>query len=276
MAMSVTQSLTTVGWFWVVWVGSWGAIAFPLFRRLQWRPFTPIPTAQKLGLLMPLYGLAWLVVWGANQVLAQSWQALGVSLTSTSLALLGVGIVIALGGLFLFLWLKHSLGLVRFSGRASSDTAPSGGQRMGTALLLLLIGLWIGGAEELVFRGWMQTQLELGLAPWLAAVLASVVFALAHLVWDGPEGWWQQPGLFLLGGVLVVARWAVGGNLALAWGLHAGWVWGLALMDEWLKPEPHPDRPVWLTGRPDQPLTSLLDWAVLAGTAGLVWAIWGA
>jgi hypothetical protein len=41
----------------------------------------------------------------------------------------------------------------------------------------------------------------------------------------------QLPGLWLMGMVLVLARYVDGGSLGLAWGLHAGWVWAIASLD---------------------------------------------
>lgn len=53
--------------FLVCWIGMWAAIAFPLFRKFQWRPFQATPPEQKIILLIPLYLIAPLVVWGQIQ-----------------------------------------------------------------------------------------------------------------------------------------------------------------------------------------------------------------
>ena len=246
--------------FLVCWIGMWAAIAFPLFRKFQWRPFQATPPEQKIILLIPLYLIAPLVVWGANSVFQLSWSSIGVIGTRESLFSVAIGFGIAASGLFLLLMLKRGIGLILFAPPEPFNKASSIGVVSLTVVGLLPLAIWIGGIEELVFRGWLQTQFAIAFSPWIAATFSSLIFAIAHLVWDGRAGLWQQPGLFLLGWVLVIARWADGGSLALAWGLHAGWVWGLACIGEFLKPQPASDNPVWLTGRPAQPLTDLLTY----------------
>jgi membrane protease YdiL (CAAX protease family) len=257
--------------FWGCWIGIWTAIAFPLFQKFQWRPFQPTPPEQKLILLIPLYLTAPLIVWGANTAFHRSWSSIGVLVRRESLVSVAIGLGIAVSGLLLVLLLKRALGLISFDTSKPLNQVSSLGKTILTIVALLPLGIWIGGIEELVFRGWLQTQFAIAFSPWIAATLSSLIFAIAHLVWDGRAGLWQQPGLFLLGWVLVIARWVDGGNLALAWGLHAGWVWGLACIGEFLKPQPAPDQPVWLTGRTAQPLTDLFDLSLMLMTAGLIW-----
>lgn len=263
-----------IGLFLTIWIGAWGAIAFPLFRKFQWRPFQVISPRQKLVLLLPLYGLAPLIIALANRYLGQSWGEIGVILAPETLRSLVAGVLWAASGLALFFGVKLYAKIVSVTSEINDKSPLQFLQSRGLPLLgLLAIALGIAGAEELVFRGWIQTQLEAALAPWLAAGVGSFLFAIAHLVWDGRAGLWQQPGLWLLGLVLVAARWLAGGSLALAWGLHAGWVWGLACLGEFAQPQPVAGKPVWLTGRPEQPLTSLLDFLLLGITIGGLW--WG-
>jgi hypothetical protein len=266
------ESVLWVVLFFGVWAIAWGAIAFPLIRKYEWRPFKPTAPSTKLILLLPLYLIAPFVIWGSNSILNQSWNVIGVFGDFSSVRSLVVGFVIAATGLFLLLLFKKNIGLITIDSSPQTDEqSPKLGQQFLAIVGLLLLAIWIGGIEELVFRGWLQTQLEIALIPWVAAMISSLIFAVAHLIWDGRAGLWQQPGLFLLGWVLVVARWASGGSIALAWGLHAGWVWGLACVGELIKPDPVSDKPIWLTGRAAQPLTDVLDIALMLITAGLVW-----
>ncbi|MEO0985633.1 MAG: CPBP family intramembrane glutamic endopeptidase [Cyanobacteria bacterium J06639_14] len=266
--------LFTVPLFLAVWFSVWMAIAFPLVKKLQWRPFQIIAPEKKLILLMPLYLLAPLIVWGALVYLGQSWSEIGVIPAIRSVRSLAYGLGIAIGGIALLLGLKSIFQLfIPHQPENTSVTKPAESKLVRQTLAILgflALGLWIGGIEELVFRGWLQTQLELAFTPWLAASIGSILFAVAHLVWDGRPGLWQQPGLWLLGWVLVIARWADGGNLALAWGLHAGWVGSLAYISEFLKSQPVAKN-MWLLGRPGQPLTGGLDFLLMGVTAGLVW-----
>lgn len=262
--------LGTILLFFLGWLGVWSIVAVPLSQQVGWRPFQPTSVEQKLRLLLPLYAIAPIAILIANQLLGQGWGDQGLRWTLATAIDLLIGWGIAIAGLGLLLLLKTRLGLVTWS--AADPTAPNSlNQQFLAGVGLIFLGLVIGGIEELIFRGWLQTQLESVWVPWAAAIAASLLFAVAHLVWDGRAGLWQQPGLWLLGLVLVVARWADGGSIALAWGLHAGWVSGLAYIGEFLQPLPVVDKPTWLTGRTAQPLTDVLDLSLLIITAVVVW-----
>ncbi|HEY9880465.1 MAG TPA: CPBP family intramembrane glutamic endopeptidase [Leptolyngbyaceae cyanobacterium] len=146
-------------------------------------------------------------------------------------------------------------------------------------LPILALTLAISWVEEIIFRGFVVNQLHLA-SDWLGSVevsswggfaIASLLFAVLHLVWDGPAGIPQLPGLALMGSVLILARWADGGLLGLPTGLHAGWICALALVDTLKLVTPVETSPRWLAGKPDQPLTGLLDIVLLLGTGVLLW-----
>ncbi len=90
-------------------------------------------------------------------------------------------------------------------------------------LPLALIGLLIQtGAEELVFRGYMQQQLAARFASrWVWMVLPSVVFGLVHYSPDemGQSVWMI---VFVTGffGLLMADLTARSGAIGMAWGLH--------------------------------------------------------
>lgn len=90
-------------------------------------------------------------------------------------------------------------------------------------LPLAIIGLLIQtGAEELVFRGYLQQQLAARFASrWIWMMLPSVVFGLVHYAPDelGGSLW---PVLFTTGffGLLMADLTARSGALGMAWGLH--------------------------------------------------------
>jgi membrane protease YdiL (CAAX protease family) len=258
----------------------------PLGRKLRWRPFQPAQVHQKLPLLVPLYLLAPVMLWVFVATQNLAWRETGLGDWQTMGRSLGIGWAIAVLGLLAVTGVRWLGGWLKVTAATEPSTPTDGGesgadadqqsaqtvaQRMGTALALVPLGLFLAGVEEWVFRGWMQSQLETGFAPWLAAAIASVIFAVAHLLWDGRSGLRQQPGLWLLGLVLVIARWQTGGQIGLAWGLHGGWIWGLACLDAALPLQPTSKGPQWWVGRPGQPLTGLLDGLLLAGTAGLLW-----
>jgi membrane protease YdiL (CAAX protease family) len=269
---SLPRIVATIVVFFVGWLGAWSLLAIPLSQKFGWRPFQPTPPEQKLTLLLPLYVLAPVAIAIANRILHQTWADQGLVWAWRSVVEFGLGWGIAIAGLSVVLLVKRLSGLITLTvsdGNASQHSAWMG--HWLPSLGLVVLGIFIGGSEELIFRGWLQTQLALALSPWGAALIGSGLFALAHLIWDGSDGVWQQPGLWLLGMVLVVARWADGGAIAIAWGLHAGWVTGLAYIGEFVRPSPVAAKPTWLTGRAAQPLTDVWDCSLLILTAVLVW-----
>ena len=95
-----------------------------------------------------------------------------------------------------------------------------------------------------------------------------------HLLWERRLTIPQLPGLWLLGMVLVLARGFDGGNLALAWGLHGGWVLGLASVDATgLLTYPNPVGNLWV-GKQNQPLAGIGGLLCL-GITGLAIAVDG-
>jgi membrane protease YdiL (CAAX protease family) len=129
-----------------------------------------------------------------------------------------------------------------------------------TAFSVMFVALLVGGIEELVFRGFLFTQLEEDYSVWMAAVISSLIFALLHLVWEQRETAPQLPGLWLMGMVLVLARFTDNGSLGLAWGLHAGWVWSIATIDTLDLINYTGRTSDWITGKNKKPL---------AGVAGI-------
>jgi uncharacterized protein len=142
-----------------------------------------------------------------------------------------------------------------------------------TLLSTLGLGLGVSLIEELIFRGFLLTQLQQDYLPWVAGTIASLIFALLHLVWEGKENIPQLPGLWLMGMVLVGARWVNGGELGLAWGLHAGWIWAIATIDTAQVIVPTGKGAEWLVGIGGKPLAGVLGILFLLGTAGVLGAL---
>lgn len=137
----------------------------------------------------------------------------------------------------------------------------------------LLIALGFGLAEELIFRGWLLTELEADYGPRAALLASSVVFAIAHFVKPLPEILATLPqflGLGLLGMALVWARRAPSHSIAqpragLGYpiGLHAGLIWGYYIVRVGQLSESTHRAPEWLTGIDGNPLAGLLGLILL-------------
>jgi membrane protease YdiL (CAAX protease family) len=126
------------------------------------------------------------------------------------------------------------------------------------------LGLGVGFAEELLFRGWLQGELELLAGRQRGLILQATVFSLAHTRFNLPplQLVGLLGGLLLLGLALGLQRRADGGSLWGAVGLHAGLVGGWFVLNQGLLPV-SADAPAWLMG-PNNPIGGLLGWLGLA------------
>jgi hypothetical protein len=217
-------SLIVVMAFFLAWGGFWLPIAALSAVFLNWQPHKPLKSEQKIPLLLSLYLLVplifWIITWLTKTPLSDYGFVANISILSSvtlgfSLALFSLAVVftcqIWLG------WCKLEYTNIK---QLSSILLPT-----------LLIALFVGGIEELVFRGFLFTELEQDYSVWVAATISSLIFAVSHLIWEQQQTIPQLPGLWLMGVVLVLARFVDHGNLDLAWGLHSGWIWVIACMD---------------------------------------------
>jgi len=128
----------------------------------------------------------------------------------------------------------------------------------------LLLGLGVGFAEELLFRGWLLGELSLLLGPQRALWLQAALFSLVHTRFNLPPLLLLAllGGLLLLGLALGLQRRADGGLLWGAIGLHGGLVGGWFLLQQGVVAV-NPAAPAWLLG-PANPIGGLLGWLGLA------------
>jgi membrane protease YdiL (CAAX protease family) len=266
LSLTTAQAPLVVVSFLLLWLIAWLPLAVPLAWQLQWQPFSPLTLKQKLSLLAALYLIAPFVVWLVLQWQGMSWGDCGLSGKPNFWRLLLAGLVLGIGGIVFTFIVEGWLGWLQWHGDNWQRLWPS-------ALHLLAAALTIGAVEELVFRGFLLTVLQRDYALWLAAALSSGIFALLHLVWGEAGTVPQLPGLWLMGMVLVLARWVAGGNLGLAWGLHSAWLWGLwALEAAGLFSYTGRGSP-WLVGWGNQPLAGLAGIACLGGTGAILWIL---
>ncbi|MGK7932604.1 MAG: lysostaphin resistance A-like protein [Microcystaceae cyanobacterium] len=257
------SSLSKIVLFLTIWLILW----LPLALFLKWKPFQAVTSQQKLPLVVALYSIAPLLVWLTCQIDGKSLSDYGLPWQFSLIYSLLIGIGLGILGLMLVFSLETWGGWIRWKRENWSKLIKN-------SVPLLVIALWIGITEELIFRGIFQTQLQEDFSPAIAAIISSVIFALLHLLWERQETLPQLPGLWLMGIVLVGAMWLDGGNLGLAWGLHTAWVWGLASLDT-AELISYPDEsPQWITGIYRQPLAGLSGLLCLILTGGILWGSW--
>lgn len=255
------SAVFSVIYFLGLWLLLWLPVAYPMAQRLTWQPFQLSSAQQKLPLLATLYGLAPLVLIGINRWTGQTFADYGMGVGWPLLVSGLVGLISGSISLLALFWLQARLGW--------QTLLPLPLSRSTTLTLLLLLGLaiWVGWTEELVFRGFLQTQLQQVWSAGWTAVLVSLVFALLHGVWEGRSVVPQLPGLWLMGMVLVLARSVDGDRLGLAWGLHTGWVWAIASLDTLNLLQTTGQAPAWLTGWDQKPLAGVIGISFLLTTA---------
>ena len=110
------------------------------------------------------------------------------------------------------------------NGWATWEAQPS----LPTLMNALLLSLGVGLAEELIFRGWLQSELLHLLGPTRAVVGQAMVFSLVHTRFNlGFAGMLSLlMGLFLLGLLLSLLRESARGSLWAPVGLHGTLVGG--------------------------------------------------
>ncbi|MGC1394217.1 MAG: type II CAAX endopeptidase family protein [Coleofasciculaceae cyanobacterium] len=254
VSLMTSTALIKVAFFFVAWVALWLPLAIPIAIFLKWHPPKPIATEQKLPLLAPLYLIAPLILWGASWLEGDHFSDYGLSWKFSVLKSLVIGLGLGVLSLVLIFISQWRLGWIEWHLENRQRLAQ-------ICLPILLLGLWIGITEELIFRGFLLNTLGKDYSVWLAAAISSIIFALLHLVWEQQETIPQLPGLWLMGMVLVLARIADNGSLGIAWGLHAGWIWGLTCLDSAALLSYTGKAPSWITGLGQKPL---------AGVAGIV------
>ncbi|MEO1069451.1 MAG: CPBP family intramembrane glutamic endopeptidase, partial [Cyanobacteria bacterium J06638_6] len=132
-------------------------------------------------------------------------------------------------------------------------------------------------SEEVLFRGWLQRELEQSWQPAVALGTTSLIFAIAHFIKPLDAMLALLPqflGLLLLGIVLGWARRIplAAGKTGLGHpvGLHAGLVWGYYLIQVGGLLETTAAVPTWVTGIDGNPLAGLLGLTLLTGLGGII------
>jgi uncharacterized protein len=256
--------LVVVMTFFISWIGCWLPIAAVIAIKLNWRPTKPLQPEEKLPLLVPLYLLAPLVLAVIICLSDKSFLDYGFGVNVSLLISLILGLGLGLISLGIIFTSQFRLGWC-YVETANIQRIP------GIILSIFLIALLVGGIEELVFRGFLLTELERDYPVWVAATISSLIFALLHLVWEQQETTPQIPGLWLMGMMLVLARIADHGSLGIAWGLHTGLVLAIATIDTAELITYTGKAGEWWTGKNKKPLAGAAGIICLLATSAILW-----
>ncbi|MBE9156466.1 CPBP family intramembrane metalloprotease [Nodosilinea sp. LEGE 06152] len=234
----------------------WVPIALPLYA---WLGTDGSLSVIPLILLYVMF-MVWLMPWG-HRVHGQAKPlcAHGLGTSVYHGRELAIGVVVGLVSLGLLFALEGWLGWLTW------QPAPPALGRI--ALEGLLVGLGVGLAEELLFRGWLLDELryDLGFTPALWA--SSTIYASLHFIkpWNVIlKELPSFPGLLLLGLTLGWARQRTTGRLGLAIGLHGGLVAGYYLIDVGDLAVYTQRVPEWVTGLNQNPLAGAMGVLFLA------------
>ena len=257
-------SLIVVMAFFLAWAGCWFPIAALSAVFLNWKPNQPLKSEQKIPLLLSLYLLVplifWIITWLTKTPLSDYGFVTNISILSSVI----LGFSLGLFSLAVVFTCQLWLGWCKLE-YTNIKQLPS------ILLPTLLIALFVGGIEELVFRGFLFTELEQDYSVWIAATISSLIFAVLHLIWEQQQTIPQLPGLWLMGVVLVLARFVDRGNLGLAWGLHSGWIWAIACIDTAQIIDYTDQISEWVTGKNKKPLAGVAGIVCLLLTAVMLW-----
>ncbi|WP_445629790.1 lysostaphin resistance A-like protein [Nostoc sp. DSM 114167] len=256
--------LVIVTAFFVCWIVCWLPVATVSAILLNWQPPKPLQPEQKMPLLVSLYLLAPPILWGVVWLTNKSFSDYGFVVNFSTLGFLAIGFSLGVLSLTIVFSGQFGLGWCSFEKSNFKLVLP-------ILLPIFLIALLVAGIEELIFRGFLFTELAQDYPAWVAAAISSLIFALLHLVWEQRETVPQLPGLWLMGMVLVLARFASSGNLGLAWGLHAGWVWAIATIDTAELITYTGIVSDWFTGKNKKPLAGLAGIICVLGTGVIIW-----
>ncbi len=136
----------------------------------------------------------------------------------------------------------------------------------------ILLGIGVGFAEELIFRGWLWGEVDMIFGARCGVFIQAAIFSLAHL----PFTLGYLPilslslGLFLFGIVLAIRRVLDKGSLIGCMSLHGGLVSFWFLLRAGLV-DIADDRPIWLFG------PRYIEPNPLAGAVAIItfmWIIW--
>jgi len=227
---------------------------------------------MELFLLLPTAGAALVM----SRIERRSWGVYGLPLRSAFRGNFWIGGFVGFSSISACL-----LAIFLLRGFHLTGLATRGGTIISATIAWSLAFVIVGLAEEFSFRGYLQYTLTTGIGFWPAAVLLSLLFALAHSGNPGETSFGLlSVVVFGLVFCLVLRR---TGNLWWAVGFHAGWDWGqtffYGVSDSGIPPYHNLfnssfNGPRWLTGGTVGPEASIFTPIVLLIVAFVVWRVY--
>ncbi|MEB3338765.1 MAG: CPBP family intramembrane glutamic endopeptidase, partial [Leptolyngbyaceae bacterium] len=167
-----------VSTFFLLWIAAWLPLAIPTAFAVKWYPSKPITVQQKLPLLASLYLIAPLILGAISEPKRWSFVNYGLLWEAELLISLGIGLILGLLGLLVLFGSQIAMNWMQWELQQVDSLRA-------TFPLALGLGLGVGLIEELIFRGFLLNQFQQLFSGWVAAAIASLIFALLHLVWEG-------------------------------------------------------------------------------------------
>ncbi len=170
-----------------------------------------------------------------------------------------IGLAIGIFSLAVLMGLQYALGWQTLHSEVNWQAAILPGT---------LTGLGVGFAEELLFRGWMLTELQRDYGANRAHWYSSLVYAFLHFNFIKPLALLlatapQFPGLVLLGLNMAAARRVGKGRLGLAIAIHGGMVSAYYILSTTKLLQPSGVVPEVITGIGGNPLAGILGLGIL-------------
>ena len=249
----------------LTWFIIWLPIAIFVSKKIVWKPLEPLKPNQKILLLSSLYLLVPVLIFLILILDDKSLANYGLVLNYKFLIDFFLGLFISLLSLIILFKIEEKFNYLKWNFENKAILKK-------ILLPTLSLVLWIGLTEELVFRGLIQTILEDDHNILIAAIICNVVFMLLHLIWEREETIPQLPGLWLMGMVLTEAKWFYG-SLGMPWGLHAGWILGISLLESAKLITYTDSAGNYIVGVKQKPLAGIMGILSLLITAIILWCL---
>ena len=249
----------------LTWFIIWLPIAIFVSKKIVWKPLEPLKPNQKILLLSSLYLLVPVLIFLILILDDKSLANYGLVLNYKFLIDFFLGLFISLLSLIILFKIEEKFNYLKWNFENKAILKK-------ILLPTLSLVLWIGLTEELVFRGLIQTILEDDHNILIAAIICNVVFMLLHLIWEREETIPQLPGLWLMGMVLTAAKWYYG-SLGMPWGLHAGWILGISLLESAKLITYTDSAGNYIVGVKQKPLAGIMGILSLLITAIILWCL---